>query len=433
MSKRIAIWGYRDYGKWLYSNIIHEWKNEYKITAVFDKTLFGTETPDGMQVLDPNQIGRYYSEGLFDEVLPSVAKHAVRDVIVCELQMKGIPICILDNRAAFHPAVDFVRENTDIYQTAPSGYRVQSLHDMIFFPLSGRKCFLYDDKGNILADNWYDYEFIQEPLIYSFRPDRPVADVPEHDGDYCAITQCYADNYGHFIFQSMDQAWVLEKMGYRGKYIIPSNTAFAVPLMELIGIDRDRLIDFKTLGVQHASRLERLLLVTQTAGYYDPRASAPVLAEMAEHILANVDMNDEDKYPERVFIDRKYTRRLRNAQDILIKYGFTSIVPDDLSVMDQIRFFNKAKIVISPHGANSANSLFMHSGAVLIETFPNNLIQPACIETATARGIRYLQVTESRTQVLYSKPKDPLDYNADYEIDNSLFEQAICIAIMIAK
>ena len=88
--------------------------------------------------------------------------------------------------------------------------------------------------------------------------------------------------------------------------------------------------------------------------------------------------------------------------------------------------------MISPHGANSANSLFMQPGSVMIETFPNNYIQPLCLETIIRGGVRYLEVVESRTQVRFSeKKKQERDYNADYMIDEALLEQTIQNALSL--
>ena len=70
----------------------------------------------------------------------------------------------------------------------------------------------------------------------------------------------------------------------------------------------------------------------------------------------------------------------------------------------------------------------------MVESFPNNYIQPLCLETTIIRGVRYLQVAESRTQVRFPKyPKDPSDYYADYEIDKTLLEHAILNAIKLAE
>ena len=66
--------------------------------------------------------------------------------------------------------------------------------------------------------------------------------------------------------------------------------------------------------------------------------------------------------PGRIFIRRTGTRRLllpERSEAMLERCGFRTVVPDGLPAAEQIRLFSRARIVLSPHGANSANSLYM--------------------------------------------------------------------------
>ena len=434
MREKIALWGYGKYGKWHYDNIQSEWSQEYQITIVFDKNLAGQMTKDQKLIMNPASLAVSYAEGMFSSVLLGVGGYRknIQDTILKTLRKLNIPECVLDNRKEFHPVQDFLHDKTTSLNPSSFGYKVDILRDLYFFrPFYDQKCYLYDNKGQLLTDLWYDYEFLQEPLITSFRPDVSLIDVPELKGDYCLLARCYSQNYWHFIYQSMDLAWALEKRGYQGKYIIPS-ASFAKPLMKLIGVTDDRLVDVEEMGYLKPTRLERVYVVSQGDGRYNPQKSAPVLLNMRDEMIAQVVANDCNSFPERVFVKRGNNRRLQNVDTLLKKYKFVSIDPEKLTIPEQIRYFNNARIVISPHGANSANSLFMQPGSVMIETFPNNYIQPLCLETIIRGGVRYLEVVESRTQVRFSeKKKQERDYNADYMIDEALLEQTIQNALSL--
>ncbi len=67
-------------------------------------------------------------------------------------------------------------------------------------------------------------------------------------------------------------------------------------------------------------------------------------------------------------------RRLINEEEVCIKMhrlGFQIIDPDVLSVQEQVRLFNKASVVVSPHGAALANLCFCRPRTRVVElAFP---------------------------------------------------------------
>ena len=95
-----------------------------------------------------------------------------------------------------------------------------------------------------------------------------------------------------------------------------------------------------------------------------------------------------------MLICRTGSRKLILEDAVSDELGFRKIVPEELSVEEQIRVFYRADIVISPNGANTANVLFMRPGTALIETFPANYVNPLVLEYCIERGIRYLAVAE---------------------------------------
>ena len=111
------------------------------------------------------------------------------------------------------------------------------------------------------------------------------------------------------------------------------------------------------------------------------------------------------------------------SQSVLEEYGFVTIVPEEYSIEEQIRFFEHAKVVLSPHGANTSNSLFMKPGTVLIETFPLHYSNPCCLETLVLQNIAYLPITE-----LYSPSKTGSGMYSDYTISRVQFRMAMSVA-----
>jgi hypothetical protein len=82
----------------------------------------------------------------------------------------------------------------------------------------------------------------------------------------------------------------------------------------------------------------------------------------------------------RLLVARKGpTRIIHNIEQIhgfLSKHDFETIYLEGMSVVDQIRLFQSAEFVISPHGAGLANLLFCEPGTKVIEFMPSVEVRP---------------------------------------------------------
>ena len=87
-------------------------------------------------------------------------------------------------------------------------------------------------------------------------------------------------------------------------------------------------------------------------------------------------------------------------------------------------FFN-ADIVLCPHGANSANCLYMHQGAVFAEMFSDSWHAPMNTEICEANGVHYLKlIGKSCTDNIE-------DIDADYSVDEDEMQRMILAAEQI--
>lgn len=98
--------------------------------------------------------------------------------------------------------------------------------------------------------------------------------------------------------------------------------------------------------------------------------------------------------PTKIYISRfnTKTRFVTNEKEIkalLSNYGFTTLTPESLSLEEQIRFFQKAEIVIGPHGAAFTNVAFMKEGTTLIELFQMGNFSRAYYNMANAKQMQY--------------------------------------------
>ncbi|MCC3533361.1 MAG: tetratricopeptide repeat protein [Microcoleus sp. PH2017_25_DOB_D_A] len=77
-------------------------------------------------------------------------------------------------------------------------------------------------------------------------------------------------------------------------------------------------------------------------------------------------------YPKRIYISRSKARyrRVLNEEDVvevLARSGFVSILPESMSLAEQIAHFYHAEVIVAAHGSGLTNTIFGKSGTKVIE------------------------------------------------------------------
>ncbi len=432
MIRNLALWGYGYHGKDVESAIIQSHQDKYRITAIFDIRFeeINRDAP-GHNILDPARIAEYYGDGLFDAVKITVYDKAQKGCIAARLDVMGIPVDdddeAMSNRVLFREPEYFPQGQAGFTWQETEGYRFSVLRDMrMSFLRNSDTCFLFDRDGYILSSPWLEPHFCDAPYLRMFMPPKPEKAV-FMPGEWCFLAKVWTWNYWHFTYECMDQIWLLEKSGYTGRYILPKKR-FAAELTAIIGLDPERISWREDFDHETVYQFETLVC-TELLGD-DRQKSAPVLLEMAQDILSRLQPG-ERSWPKRIFVKRIGTRKLlmsKETKAMLRQYGFETIVPEELSVADQILYFNKADIVLSPHGANSTNSLYMRPGTAFIETFPFNYLNACCLDTSYCAGLHYLPVVETHGES--GAPRDPY---RDYWLYIRQLEMAVRNAVQLTE
>lgn|GEM_PF-1887942 len=102
------------------------------------------------------------------------------------------------------------------------------------------------------------------------------------------------------------------------------------------------------------------------------------------------------KYPERIYVSRSKSRRpLANENELerlLAGAGFAIVHLEELPWIEQIRFFQNARLIVGPHGAGLANLVFANPGSTVVE-FTVGYMFNRCFEwISTVAGHRYIPV-----------------------------------------
>jgi tetratricopeptide (TPR) repeat protein/capsular polysaccharide biosynthesis protein len=97
-------------------------------------------------------------------------------------------------------------------------------------------------------------------------------------------------------------------------------------------------------------------------------------------------------YPKRIYISRskaRYRRVLNEADvvEVLEGFGFVSILPESMSLEEQIAYFYHAEVIVTAHGSGLTNTIFCKSGTKIIE-----LMSPHYISHYYWGSSQYLQL-----------------------------------------
>jgi hypothetical protein len=398
---KIAIWGYGKYGRRMFESLTRFCYEEFEVVRVYDKAYKNLQKTEGdfaLPICNPEELPNDYKKGLFEKVLLCIfdynaskgPKQLFREHSIPELHL-GCPDDLYPLSSFEQGEKPFVidREGYEFYV-------IKNLYGALANYETFEMFYLFDGKGRVVKEHrdrfnpdiekcfYYDYPFV-------FR--HPEAEKVFLAGQYCVLTKTHSGgNYWHFTYNNLDVIWLLEQAGFRGKYVIP-NAKFCHELLSLLDIPPERIINLPSFEHNKVYVFEEVFYIALEGPY--ETYGIPILLEAAEYIKKKLPVNPS--LPKKIYVKRIGRRKLLGADDILAEYGFTTIVPENYSVLEQLTFFYNADIVFCVHGANSTNCLYMRKNTVFIEAFSSYWINPCNIYAIAASGIHYLPVSPMET------------------------------------
>jgi hypothetical protein len=197
-------------------------------------------------------------------------------------------------------------------------------------------------------------------------------------------------NYAHWLTDNLIYLYVyVTKMKPLGiKIVLPDSLlGFAKETVEIMGIEAadiivagDEVLAFDDLHFMDTIYFGEIPHIFKDAVHY-LKANA-----LKGQSAPSVDQS--------VYISRRdaVSRPLINNAELeagLVQSGFDIVATGELTLRAQIALFANAKIVVGQHGAGLINAIFCEPGAVLIEIFPEYMLQAHFWTTASLVGVRY--------------------------------------------
>jgi len=227
-----------------------------------------------------------------------------------------------------------------------------------------------------------------------------------------AFDQWSARNYYHWVIDTLSRLYIIREQLHDAIILLPrSPCRYMYESMQF----------FQPKGVleleKHTyARVKNLYLPRPVAD--SGRHDGTVLMGLKKFILSKLEGHLDDGIAgERIYISRakQNARKIQNeleVQELLKAYGFSVVFFENMSFQEQISVMGKAKFVVSSHGANLTNILFMPENAKVLEINKNKSPNLCYYSLASSINLEYFyQLCPPVREGL------DIDNNADLQVD----------------
>jgi hypothetical protein len=180
--------------------------------------------------------------------------------------------------------------------------------------------------------------------------------------------------YGHWLSDFLPKLFLLHASGYdvrRLHYLLPADTpAFGRGWFQLLGIPPENVIVFSPAGER--VWVEELLVPTT---FHNGIRAAALLNDAASFLVSlAADLADgpiRTRSYRRLFVSRARASQSRSLQnrarieEIAVSAGLELVYPESLTLLEQLRLFGEANMIVGEYGSALHNSLFSFSGTTV--------------------------------------------------------------------
>ncbi|MFT9063065.1 MAG: glycosyltransferase 61 family protein [Acetobacter persici] len=257
--------------------------------------------------------------------------------------------------------------------------------------------------------------YLQDPAAVAALRIRPadVVQVPDQPGPVAACFDHWDSNYYHWLSHTVPTLQALRTTGHgAARLILPAGLRpWQAEILALSGFDAHRSV-LTEHGKQYAFR--RVLYADYVRGAAD--FSVSPLSQAAYRSLGTGQPATGPR-DLRIFIERgaASNRKIPNEAELTVALqarGFVCVRPETLPVAEQIRLFNRARLVVGQLGAGISNCVWCQPGTVVFELVAEHHQNPCDLLLAMQAGLQYwgkLMPTGQQEDNHTAQSEQPLD------------------------
>lgn len=230
-------------------------------------------------------------------------------------------------------------------------------------------------KDSIFYSEKYDRIFFQLLLNLerkSLKREKKISLKSNPDKKYCLLDSNW-NNYSHFIMEHIPKLRYIE-MFYNNFndfiFIVESNCPqWKIDILTAVGVNPISVVEWNGIDLK---------VITGIITTY-PKLSYSNFTWLREKIISNMKIaepNGQDRL--KIYLSRNKgpeTRRICNELELinfLKKNNFVIVYPEQLTFLEQFKIFNRAKLVVGPHGSGMVN-IFAAKNISVIEFFDDRV------------------------------------------------------------
>ena len=232
-----------------------------------------------------------------------------------------------------------------------------------------------------------DKHDVKKHSIFQLESFPPLKQI---DGSVAVLSGLSGNVYFHWMVDVLPRIELLRQSGRDlaeiDWFLVNScQHQFQRESLRILGIPEEKVLESDRLPHLQATEL----IVPSFAGYLGWPSGWAIDFLRREFLKGII---PSYSYPKRIYISRSKARyrRVLNEEDVvevLEQSGFVSILPESMSLAEQIAHFYHAEVIVAAHGSGLTNTIFCRQGTKVIE-----LVSPHYISHYYWGSSQYLQL-----------------------------------------
>jgi hypothetical protein len=269
-----------------------------------------------------------------------------------------------------------------------------------------------------------------------------------------------AANYYHWMIEALPRLLLARRRFPDCVFIVPEPAPeFIGATLNLLGVDMSLRLDRHSGKVLQASKL----IMPELVYYYEVEYASPSKFNSIQTTSGNIpvphsalkNLNEseelifsvrelllekfesEAKLPHRkIFVSRsrQRTRKLQNEEDawaLLQEYGFERVFFEDKTFNEQVHLMLDTTVLLSVHGANMVNMLFMPHGSTVIELMNEEYLNDAYYLLSSTCKLEYFSIPCKMADKSNKLTRDSVVLNdANLVVDTKYLKETLNMALI---
>ncbi|MDP9011714.1 MAG: glycosyltransferase family 61 protein [Pseudomonadota bacterium] len=211
------------------------------------------------------------------------------------------------------------------------------------------------------------HRFELSPAHRDFRPWR----FARRKGPVSSIQRIDAYNFWHWMADCLPQVLTLEKYMQGQPLTLLAADDLGGFQRETLGLVMPSTMNLEFVARKTWIKTDRFILPSYLSGKCNGYLPEDYYAEIRARITRRLGLPDSAKPELRLYLPRGGARRRRVGNEAAIieslaRYGFISVRPEAMTLREQVGLFQRAEVIVAPHGAALGGMVFAPRAKVLV-------------------------------------------------------------------